>query len=145
MTKDIYKHNSPDVDTQDTQAVQVGLEFREAAELNAEIDCLLGFESQVMGGKSHRRISNIADDLQWEEAPDYVGHDTISLELLELRSVPLMVLESYEAPKRITKKSKPVIQKYIAVFDLEGVLHTTVPFESENRAVACALWYVLSK
>ena len=86
---------------------------------------------------------------QWEEAPDYVGDDTLCLELLEVMGVPLMVLESFEQPKRTKtgkiSKSKAVVQKYVAVFDFEDQLHTTLPFKSENMAIACALWYVLSK
>jgi hypothetical protein len=42
------------------------------------------------------------------------------------------------------KKPKPFVEEYVAVFEVDNALYTTVPLVTEEHASACALWFLLS-
>lgn len=139
--------NSAGVDAQEAQVTLLGDEFKPGAEANAEIERLLGLESQVISGQAYRRAPGTGDDVFWEESPDYCGDDVLTLELLEqMGNINVMVMESLNAPKRKPKSNaKPFVQEHVALFDFADVLYCTVPFEKEEHAVACAFWFLLSR
>lgn len=137
------KYNAQEHGTQDTQAVQVGEDFKPNAERNAEIERLLNHNAEVFTAAAYREAKEPGGE--WTPSPDYCGDDSVSLDVLWERGVRPMILPTVDAPsKKPHPKAKPYVQEYIAVFEIDGTLHVTVPFEKEEHAAACVLWYFLS-
>lgn len=132
--------NSAGLDAQDAQVTLVGYEFKPGAQANAEIERLLGLESQVINGEAYC-LRDADSGEAWEKSPDYCGDDSLTAELLErMKSVNVMVMDSL--PPKL--KPKTFVQQYVALFGFANALYCTVPFEKEEHAVACVLWFLLS-
>lgn len=147
MILSISKDNTSAWDSQEEKEPQVSLVgdgFTAGAEGNSEIDGFLGFESQVLGGVAHRHVSELEADVQWVPSPNYCEDDALCCDLLEERGVVVQMTQTTDTRKQ-RANLKPFVEEHLAMFDLEGELCVTLPFETEEQAVACALWHVLQR
>jgi hypothetical protein len=126
-----------------SQVTQVGMDFKPGIQGNVQIERLLGFESDSFGGIAHRRIADETHALQWVASPDYCGDDALCIEMLEERfNVTVVILPTISYKGK--KKPKPFVEEYVAVFEVDNALYTTVSLATEEHASACALWFLLS-
>ena len=141
------KHGGSQVGTQvkgdDTEMIQVGFEFKPGTQGNIDIDRLLGHVAEEFNGQAHRKISDDPRTLNWVVTPDYCRDDSITIEMMDEMGITAFVMQNIKVstPKKATKK---VERNYIAIFDLKNKLYGTVPFETQEHAAACALWFILS-
>ena len=119
----------------DAQVTQVGMEFTVGIETDAEIDRLLGFETQVAGDKLNRLFEDALTS-----APRYCADAALCLDLLEKRGIYPMIL-----PTMSDRPKKSFVSGYVGIFDVEGVLYATTAQLTEEAAAACMLWFVLAK
>ncbi|WP_149945306.1 hypothetical protein [Acinetobacter baumannii] len=121
----------------------IGEEYEPGIVGNAEIDILLGHDTAICGEFAIRKEDG------YTHCPDYCEDKNITFrELYKLNLHPLILPASHESSKRRSKKAlekaEQLQDKFVAVFILGSEFYVTRPFESENTALACVLWYALA-
>lgn len=98
--------------------------------------------AQARGYTTHRfpngEVYNTLGPYLMEHSPDYCGDAAFCLDILEQRGVVPMILPTIK-PKG-ARKFEP---GFVAVFEINDTLYSTVPQPTEDAAAACALWVVL--
>lgn len=121
--------------TQETQVKVVGMEFTAGPEGNDMI-------SQALGYTTHRfptgEVYHTLGPYLMEHAPNYCSDAALCLEYLEGHDIVPFILPT-EKPKGV-RKFEP---GFVAVFEIRGEIHVTVPQATEEAAAACALWFAL--
>lgn len=121
--------------TQETQVTIVGMEFVAGPEGNVAIAEACG--CTVMEFPTGEQYT-AAGGYMMAKLPDYCSDAALCIEMLNDRDIVPFILPT-EKPNG-AKKFEP---GFIAVFEIAGQLHTTVPQTTEDAAAACALWFAL--
>ncbi|EMP6047985.1 hypothetical protein RG113_000511 [Acinetobacter baumannii] len=122
------------------KALIIGYDYEAGADTDTDIDSLLGHDTMLFDGKPIR-----CDDTGCFEAPRYSEDIEITkLELEKLKIDPLIVPAVPYSAKKTHKPARDIEHKFAALFCFGGEQCVTRPFDSENEALACVLWYALS-
>lgn len=124
------------------EVIIIGEDFTPGAIANSEIDTLLGYTTCVLENCAIR-----SETFGCSHAPDYCqdGEVTLqNLEKLEIKPLITPILHSPTKKQKIKNPHEDNAYKFTASFICNGELYMTTPLESEEMALACALWYVLA-
>ncbi|WP_354734437.1 hypothetical protein [Acinetobacter nosocomialis] len=121
----------------------IGEDFEPGVVGNSEIDILLGHDTAICGEFAIRKVDG------YTHCPDYCEDKNITFsELYKLNLHPLILPASHQSSKKRTKKTLEKATEFnelfVAVFTIGSEFYVTRPFESENTALACVLWYALA-
>ena len=103
----------------ETQVTLVGYEFEAGSETDAQIH-------------------------EWLQDPGpvrlYCSDAAACIEALERFEVVPFILPT--APTKKPKRGEKFVEEFVAVFEKDGILYSTIPFAKETQAAAAALWFV---
>jgi hypothetical protein len=116
----------------DSQVTQVGMEFEPGCAADAEIDCLLGFDTQYAGGSAFRTVG-----VEISKAPSYSTDEMLCRK--EAGKIDAWQLICPTLDNRTKKSKKDFFQEYVAVYSLGGEIYITVPQPTRASAAACGL------
>lgn len=132
-------NNTYNADGLGTQVTQVGADFPGGAEGSAEIYQMLGTNAGVYGGKLMCEA-----EPEWVECPNHCEDEEACRDLLAERGVAAYAFPTVDVRKR-KPKDKPFVEEFVAVFSVDGKNYFTVALPTRAEALACTLWFVLSK
>ena len=115
----------------------IGDDFKEGAKANVEIDCLLGFNSILLDDDKAIR----SEKFECIETPNYCGDEELLKRLLDENGIKYQVFTSKHNYKR--KKLENIPLNYVVTFNLASETYLTINFNTQEKALACALWYAL--
>lgn len=122
------------------EVMLVGEDFVPGAQANSEIDHLLGHNTHMLDDQAIR-----SEKFGCSIAPNYCGDiDATRQELEKLGVDPLITPALFNQSKKTksVNADSPYFFTASFIFDDEQVI--TKPFNTEELALACALWYVLA-
>lgn len=121
------------------QVIQVGMDYRPGWETDAELDCLLGHDTDHAGTRPVRRTQ---DGLV--NAPSYHQEPELVKRLLRGEGVEEWLHCRTVDTRRRTRLADPFVSEQVLVFSWKGALHATAPQLTKEAALACALWSILN-
>lgn len=128
--------------TQTSEVMIIGSDFIPGAQANSEIDSLLGYNTCMLDDKAIR-----SEEFGCVLSPDYCGELEPTQEALAALDLDPLILPTlyYDDKKRKTKhpdSNSPYF--FSASFTYDDEHFMTQPFDTEELALSCALWYVLA-
>ena len=122
------------------EVIIIGDDYCPGEQGNAEIDSLLGHTTVLLEDKAIR-----SDSFGCSYAPNYGGDIDIVLEELAKLDLDPQILPVKPIQKKRAKNTvadTPSLFTVSFIYDDEHYL--TKPFDTEELALSCALWYVLA-
>lgn len=122
------------------EVIIIGDDFCPGEQGNAEIDSLLGYHTVVLEDKAIR-----SEAFGCSYAPNYCGDiDLVLEELAKLDLDPYILPIKPIQKKRANNTVADTPSLFTASFIYDDERFITKPFDTEELALACALWYVLA-
>lgn len=120
----------------------IGDDFTPGAQANSEIDYLLGFNTHMLDDQAVR-----SEKFGCSIAPNYCQDAELSRQLLEkFKIYPLIIptLQLSNRKNKVSPNGEDNSYSFTASFIFKEEHHLTIPFDTEELALSCALWYVLA-
>lgn len=124
------------------EVIIVGEDFTPGPIANSEIDSLLGYNTCVLENDAIR-----SETFGCSQSPNYCEDGEITRQELDKLEIETLITPILHSPTKKQKTKNPLIDNsynFTATFICDGELYMTTPLESEELALACALWYVLA-
>lgn len=122
------------------EVIIIGDDFYPGEQGNAEIDSLLGHTTVLLEDKAIR-----SDSFGCSYAPNYCGDiDLVLEELAKLDLDPQILPVQPTQKKRAKNTVADTPSLFTASFIYDDEHYLTKPFDTEELALSCALWYVLA-
>jgi hypothetical protein len=133
---------------EETRVFQVGEDFKPGPDGDAAIAALLGYIVEVRRGKFRGKIARRAWYLAIDESPspahapewkpchEWCEDETTLAEMMAAHGRVFYL-------KPVSRASRQRLPRIICLFDHEGGIAMTVPFQKSAHALAAALFFVL--
>lgn len=122
---------------QEQEVLIIGDDFIPGPQANSEIDYLLGHNTHMLDDQAIR-----SEKFGCSFAPDYCSDIEATTSQLHGLGVKPFIIPTIDKSKK--RKASDPLYFFTASFIFNDEHHITKPFETEELALSCALWYVLA-